>query len=111
MSDTPIKVKNWGQYILEHPKFTGCIIDKDNDKAWYQNGRRHKEDGPSVEFANGSKWWYLNGKRHRTNGPAIELADGYKEWWLNDEKLTEQQHRALVRHIKLKLLDTIQHSL
>ena len=27
--------------------------------------------------------WYLNGKRHREDGPANEWADGTKSWWVN----------------------------
>ena len=29
--------------------------------------------------------WYKNGKYHREDGPAIEWADGSKEWWVNGE--------------------------
>ena len=42
-------------------------------------------------YDNGDKWWYLNGKRHREDGPAIEWADGSKFWYLNDELLTEAE--------------------
>lgn len=41
----------------------------------------------------GNKEWYLNGKRHREDGPAIEWADGTKSWYLNGESLTEEQHK------------------
>ena len=37
----------------------------------------------------GNKEWWINGKRHRDDGPAIEYANGDKEWWLNDKKCTE----------------------
>ena len=46
----------------------------DGDKFWYLNGKRHREDGPAMEFADGPKYWYLNDKRHREDGPAIEYA-------------------------------------
>jgi len=87
-NDTPIKVETWNAYIEKHPKFTGCLIDKDNDKVWCKNG----------------KW-------HRENGPACELTDGYKAWWLNDKRYTEREHRRLVRQMKMKLIDTMKHSL
>ncbi len=32
----------------------------------------HREDGPAVEFFNGTKYWYKDGKLHREDGPAIE---------------------------------------
>jgi len=39
-----------------------CKTYPDGYKAWYLNGKLHKEDGPAVEYANGNKAWYLNGK-------------------------------------------------
>ena len=42
-------------------------------------------------YDNGDKVWYLNGKRHREDGPAFEGADGSKAWWLNGERLTEEE--------------------
>jgi len=30
---------------------------------WFNiQGQRHREDGPAIEYANGSRFWYLNGK-------------------------------------------------
>ena len=53
------------------------------DKHWYLNGEYHRPDGPACEYADGTKYWYLNGERHRIDGPACEYADGNKRWWLN----------------------------
>ena len=39
----------------------------------------------------GDKYWFLNGKRHREDGPAIEYCGGTKHWWLNDVKYTEEE--------------------
>ena len=61
----------------------------DGTKEWYINDKLHREDGPAIERADGSKFWYRNDKLHREDGPAIERADGTKEWWINDEKLTK----------------------
>ena len=55
-------------------------------KAWYLNGKLHREDGPAVEYSNGDKEWWIDG-----NGPAYESADGSKGWWLNGIKLTEEE--------------------
>ena len=109
-NDTPIKVKTRYGYIWKHPKFTGCLIDKDNDIAWYKNGLVHREDGPaveSVESVNSYKAWCKNGKNHREDGPAVEFANGDKYWYLNGTLLTEQEHRLKVRQMKLKMLDTM----
>jgi len=60
-----------------------CEVDEDGGKHWYLNGKRHREDGPAVEYANGDKYWWLNDKLHRIDGPAFEWANGYKAWYLN----------------------------
>ncbi|MDE1834861.1 MAG: hypothetical protein KGH64_06010, partial [Candidatus Micrarchaeota archaeon] len=62
------------------------------DKEWrLPNGKRHRTDGPAIEYADGDKFWYLNGQCHRTDGPAIERAYGYKAWWLNGQQVTEAE--------------------
>jgi hypothetical protein len=43
-----------------------------------KNGKLHREDGPAVEYADGSKKWYLNGKLHREGGPAVEYCRRHK---------------------------------
>ena len=43
-------------------------------------------------LSDGSKQWWLDGKRHRTDGPAVEWADGSKQWWLDGKRLTEAEH-------------------
>ena len=48
----------------------------DGSKHWYQNGQLHRTDGPAVEYADGTKFWYQNGILHRTDGPAVEYANG-----------------------------------
>ena len=50
----PIKVKSWHEYIAEHPNFTGCLINQDNNIYWFQNGKFHREDGPAVEYMGNS---------------------------------------------------------
>ena len=56
---------------------------------YYKNGKRHRDDGPAVERADGAKEWYKNGERHRDDGPAVERANGPKEWWKNGELVKE----------------------
>jgi hypothetical protein len=51
----------------------------------------------TVKIGNdGDKEWYLNGKRHREDGPAVEWANGDKEWYLNDKKYTEAEFNKLM---------------
>ena len=66
----------------------------DGTKSWYLNGQLHREDGPAIEWADGDKYWYLNDKCHREDGPAIEYADGTKYWYLNGQELTEAEFNA-----------------
>lgn len=37
------------------------IKENANRKAWYINGKFHREDGPAVIYADGSKYWYIDG--------------------------------------------------
>ena len=61
-------------------------IDTFGNKHWYnKNYRLHREDGPAIEYADGTKAWYLNGKMHREDGPAFE-DDSYKAWYLNGNR-------------------------
>ena len=64
----------------------GLIINRNGTKEWYQKGKKHRTDGPAIEYADGSKFWFQNGKLHRTNGPAIEYANGSKFWYQNDKR-------------------------
>ena len=55
----------------------------DGSKCWFQNGLLHRIVGPAVEYSNGDKEWWQNDQLHRTDGPAIEWVDGHKEWYQN----------------------------
>jgi hypothetical protein len=44
-----------------------------------------------VEVNEYGTFWWLNDKLHREDGPAVEYPDGTKEWWLNGEYLTEEE--------------------
>jgi len=68
-------------------------VDDEGTIRWYnENGQQHREDGPAIEWADGTKSWWINGRRHREDGPAIEHAkNGDKEWYINGEPLSEQE--------------------
>ena len=74
-------IKYWASGLKDH-------------EIWYQNRKKHREDGPAVieYYTCGKKiqseYWYLKGKRHRTDGPArltYNLSGDieFKEWYLN----------------------------
>ena len=64
-----------------------CKTYPNGNKVWFLEGKRHREDGPAIEWPDGNKSWYLNGKRHREVGPAIERANGNKYWYLNNKEV------------------------
>lgn len=74
--------RNGARIYKGYHRIDGPIFVSGKITVWYQNGKRHREDGPAVEYASGTKKWYKNGKPHRFNGPAVEYASGCKEWWI-----------------------------
>jgi hypothetical protein len=42
---------------MDNPK-----IDASGNKLWFQHDNIHRDDGPAVEYANGSNEWYLHNK-------------------------------------------------
>ena len=96
---------DYWNYIYNHPNFTGCVVDAMGDRAYYLNGKQHREDGlPAYEGANGYKAYYLNGKCHREDGPAIEFADGCKEYWLYGKLYNYEEWKHRVTYMKLKMI-------
>jgi hypothetical protein len=67
-----------------------------------EQGKRHRTDGPAVEYNNGSKSWWINGERHREDGPSIDYYNGDKSWYLNGFKYTEDEWKQELAKIKLK---------
>ena len=59
----------------------------------------HREDGPAMEWDNGTKEWFINGLYHRMNGPAVEYSGGSKEWYLNGEQYSEEEYKRIVKMI------------
>ena len=82
---------------------------EDNIEFWYFNDELHREDGPALEYADGTKVWYLNGKLHRENGPAIEFPDGSKSWFLNGSQYSESEFKHWLE--KKNLNKRLQHTL
>ena len=83
-----------------------CEVYADGSKAWYLNGKIHREDGPAFEYPDGSKVWYLNGELHREDGPAVEYANGAKVWYLNGEPYTPSAHEVIIYKMKYEFQRT-----
>ena len=81
--------KEWFLNEKRHREDGPAIEWGNGDKSWFLNGKLHREDGPAVEGSDGTKHWCLNGKLHREDGPALECGNGDEEWWLNGERHRE----------------------
>ena len=57
----------------------------------------HREDGPAVEWSNGSQEYWVNGKRHREDGPAIIHPDGTELYFING-KLHREDGPAIINY-------------
>jgi len=65
---------------------TNPRIDLAGNKQWLNSkNERHRDDGPAIEWIDGTKQWWINGQLHREDGPAIEWAGGKKEWYIKNK--------------------------
>ena len=64
------------------------------------DGKYHREDGPAIEYSNGSKVWYRHGKWHREDGPAIEYSSGEKFYYLEDIHYSEEEYWKKIKELK-----------
>jgi len=83
----------WYQNGKRHRTDGPAVECANGDKEWYVEGKLHRTDGPAIEYADGDKKWYVEGKLHRTDGPAIEIANGDKAWYINGEEYTEEEFK------------------
>jgi len=60
----------------------------------------HRENGPAVEYANGTKVYYQNCKRHRLDGPAIEYDNGDGEYWIDGVQYTKEEFISKTQPVK-----------
>ena len=65
-----------------------------------------KEQFIHINVINGTKHYYSDREmkiRHREDGPAIEYKNGSKAWWLNDRCITEEEFNAHMNPVELTL--------
>jgi hypothetical protein len=81
------------------------VINEFGTKIWHNDKFQfHREDGPAIEFNDGSKAWFINGKEHRLDGPAIERISGIKYWYIDGVKINCKDNEEFLRIVKLKEL-------
>ena len=83
-------------------------VDEHGNRFYCNNaGEWHRENGPAIEWSNGTKIWYQNGQLHRIGGPAIVCTNGHKEWWQNGRRhRTDAQPLSLPMDINAGALMT-----
>lgn len=79
-----------------------AVINKDNEKYWYQNNVLHRVNNPAVIKLD-SELWYLNGRRHRIGGPSFYGRGFESRWYVNGLEYDEQEYWNLPQLIHHKL--------
>jgi hypothetical protein len=72
---------------------------------WTLEGSLHREDGPAVEYKDGTKKWCINGKLHRLDGPAFEWLSGINFCYIYDFSIVTQEYKqalAAMNHLRNK---------
>jgi hypothetical protein len=70
-------------------------------KEWHIKGRQHREGGPAVITAEGNQYWMQNGQYHREDGPAIVYNNGYVQYYLDNRSYLEPIFRDIVKGRKM----------
>lgn len=105
------KVTTFEDFSSVSKDFVGfCYVVSYKTHCWLTKNRiLHNEHGPAVVCDDGTKAWLINGRRHRIDGPAVEWFDGRKEYCLFHSGYTEHEYwsHPLVLEYKLKhILET-----
>ncbi len=74
------------------------IITTSFNKYYYNcNYLLHRLGAPSYVNNVGFKAWFENGKRHREGGPAIEYHDGFVRYYLNGIFYEEKEYWQIIK--------------
>ena len=73
-------------------------------KIWRNEfGQYNREDGPAVEYTNGTKYWYKNGLKHREDGPACIYSDGTCIYYLFNKPFSKKEYCEEIEKIKKRI--------
>jgi len=95
------KLVEWFLGNVRHREDGPAIEFPNGSRHWYQHGVLHRDDGPAIEWGDGSKFWYRDGVFDRGDGPAVEYADGTKQWFLKGAEMTEEEHAERMKRPEL----------
>lgn len=88
---------------------TQIHIDTVGNKRFYKNLNLHRNNGPAIEYKDGTKKWFQYGLKHREDGPAVtykRIINDYfmsDEWWYKGKKILCQSQEEFERLIKLRM--------
>lgn len=110
-SDSETSSDEENEVVLHNTIGPAVYKDQGNEQEWWQNGKRHRVDGPAVIRKglrkNGNKdvlydeeEWWQNGELHRVDGPARTIKHPFgiytrMEWWI-DGRLHREEEPAVV---------------
>jgi hypothetical protein len=73
------------------------IIDMVGNEYWYNDEQElHRENEPAIVYISGATIYFLNGKKHREDGPAIDFQN-IKEWYINGVQYSEEEFLRIVK--------------
>ena len=83
--------------LFETLKYRVVVDCLGNKRYYHHSGQRHREDGPAVEWHDGSKFWFQNNSCHRVDGPAVTWTSGNMEWWIHGVQYTQQEYYLQIK--------------
>lgn len=82
------------------------LVTDEGEQIWHRYGVMHRDGAPARMLPDESWAWYQNGKRHRVDGPAsytsrgynptTRRADGTYEYWLEGIRFPKYKWQRLV---------------
>jgi hypothetical protein len=74
---------------------------------YWKDNELHREDGPAVEWPDGSSIWVYNGRQHRLDGPAKHILVSnkiwYDTWWVDGKLVPVKSQKEFEQYLKLKV--------
>jgi len=77
-----------------------CTINAIGDKVWRLDGQLHRDNGPAVEYVDGTRHWHQHGNLHRTDGPAIDCTTGSRQWFKHGARHRDDEGHSASRGAK-----------
>ena len=74
---------SWKDFFNIPMKQRNGIYEIENvGTEYWVNGKSHRDDGPAIDYLDGTKYWLNNNEYHRIDGPAIETINGCNSYYI-----------------------------